>query len=234
MAKTKTIENFFISLAIYSDLLPIIILGFFFKNIKNRKVIWILCSYLLFDFIINFSLLYFIPPRFHNTTYPVFTFVESLFFSIFFYSIIKRPSLKKLIIALTVVFLTSLSSYFYYVYFIQKAPVALDSIPIGIETLLVFLFSFLYFFEQMNDTSNLFIYNQASFWGVLGILLYLSGSFFIYIFANEITIKELSKYWIITNISSVIKNVFFAIAIFLEARQSLKKPPKHYNLYPTH
>ncbi len=67
----------------------------------------------------------------------------------------------------------------------------------------------------------------------LGILLYLSGSFFIYIFANQIDKNELGKYWIITNIASIIKNIFFAIAIYIQANQSLKKSSKkNYNLYP--
>jgi hypothetical protein len=109
----------------------------------------------------------------------------------------------------------------------------LDSIPIGIETILIFVFAFFYFFEQMNDTTDLFIYNKPSFWAVLGILLYLSGSFFIYIFANQITIKELGKYWIITNIASILKNILFAIAIYIQANQSQKKSSKkNYNLYP--
>ena len=85
----------------------------------------------------------------------------------------------------------------------------------------------------MNNTTELFIYSKPSFWAVLGILLYLSGSFFIYIFANEISLKELEKYWIITNIASILKNIFFAIAIYIQATQHAKNSSKkNYNLYP--
>lgn len=194
---------------------------------------WILCIYLLFDFAINLSLLNFIPFKYHNNTYPVFTFIESLFFAGFFYSIIKKKSLKKLIVTITIIFSISLIVYYYYSYLLLQSPLALDSIPIGIETILIFVFSFFYFFEQMNDTTNLFIYSKPSFWAVLGILLYLSGSFFIYIFANQIDFKDLGKYWIITNIASIIKNIFFAVAIYIQANQSSKKSSKkNYNLYP--
>ncbi len=189
--------------------------------------------YLLFDFFANLSLLYVIPLSFHNYIYPIFTFAESLFFAGFFYAIIKKQTLKKQVVAITAVFSVLLIVYYYYTYFFLQSRPVLDSIPIGIETILIFVFAFLYFFEQMNDTTDLFIYSKPSFWAVLGILLYLSGSFFIYIFANQIDFKELGKYWIITNIASILKNIFFAIAVYIQANQSLKKSSKkNYNPYP--
>ena len=123
--------------------------------------------------------------------------------------------------------------YYYYTYYVLRSRPVLDSIPIGIETILIFVFTFFYFYEQLNDTTSLFIYSKPSFWAVLGILLYLAGSFFIYIFANQISVKELGKYWIITNISSILKNIFFAIAIYIQANQPAKNASgKNYNLYP--
>ena len=133
-----------------------------------------------------------------------------------------------------VIFSICLLGYYYYTYFVLALRPKLDSFPIGIETILIFIFSFFYFFEQMNDTTNLFIYSKPSFWSVLGILLYLSGSFFIYIFANQISAKELSKYWTITNIASIVKNMLFVVAIFIQANQSIKKPPGNFKLYPSH
>jgi hypothetical protein len=231
LAKTKTIENLFVSLAIYSDLLPILLFLIFFNKIRSSKTSWLFVFYLLFDFSTNLSLLYFIPPVFHNNIYSLFTLCESLFFSIFFHSIINKPSFKRFIVAFTVLLSIFSIAYYYFIYFVSSAKQPyLDSMPIGIETISMFIFSFFYFFEQMNDSTNLFIYSKPSFWGVLGILLYLSGSFFIYIFANQISIQELSKYWIITNIASIVKNIFFAIAIYLQATQSIKKPQKNYTL----
>ena len=222
-------------LAIYTDLLPVLLFLLLFSRIKNKRIVWVLVLYLLFDFLANLSLLYIIPLRFHNYIYPIFTLVESLFFAGFLYAIIKKQALRKLVVAITAVFSILLIAYYYYTYFflqIQSRPV-LDSIPIGIETILIFVFSLFYFFEQMNDTTNLFIYSKPAFWAVLGILLYLSGSFFIYIFANQIDFKDLGKYWIITNISVLIRNIFFAVAIYIQANQSKKKSSKkNYNLYP--
>lgn len=205
----------------------------FFKKINDNRLSKIIFFYLVFDFIINVALGYFIPIKYHNKVYPLFTFIESLFFAGIFYTIIKKRSLKKWIIVMTVVFSISLIVYYYYNYIVLRSRPVLDSIPIGIETILVFVFTFFYFYEQMNDTTSLFIYSKPSFWAVLGVMLYLAGSFFIYIFANQISVKELGKYWIITNISSILKNIFFAIAVYVQANQSVKKSSrKNYNLYP--
>jgi hypothetical protein len=235
LAKTKTIENLFIYLAIYSDLLPVLIFFLFLKRIKKEKSAeWIIISYLLFDFLINIALLYYvIPYKYHNRTYPVATFFESLFFAYFFYLVVKKNKLRKAIVATSIILsLTSLIYYFYTYYYTDiplKRSVYLDSVPIAIETIAIFLFSFFYFFEQINDTENLFVYNQPSFWNVLGILIYLAGSFFVYISANSISLKQLLQYWMITNIASIIKNIFFVIAILLTVNQTLNKKPLRKN-----
>ncbi|MGZ4036474.1 MAG: hypothetical protein ACXVPQ_01525 [Bacteroidia bacterium] len=111
--------------------------------------------------------------------------------------------------------------------------VAIDSVPIGIETILILIFSFYYFYEQMQDTTNLFIYTRYPFWIVLGMVLYLSGSFFIYIYSSQLSQEEIRKYWIFTNIFSILKNIFFAIAIVVNASHSIQKSSKKYNLYPS-
>jgi hypothetical protein len=206
----------------------------FLRKVGDHRLSRIILFYLIFDFLINVALGYFIPIKYHNKVYPVFTIIESLFFAGLFYTIIKKQSLRKLIIVATIVFSISLIVYYYYNYIVLKGRPVLDSIPIGIETILIFVFTFFYFYEQMNDTTSLFIYSKPSFWAVLGILLYLAGSFFIYIFANQVTVKELGKYWIITNISSILKNIFFTIAIYIQANQPVKKQSRNnYNLYPS-
>jgi Na+/H+-translocating membrane pyrophosphatase len=110
----------------------------------------------------------------------------------------------------------------------------IDSIPIGIETILIFILIGFYFYEQINDTENLFIYERPHFWGALGILIYLSGSFFVYISAEKLPLKEVLKYWIITNIASIIKNLFFALAFYLSAKNLTKKKRQPLKLYPTY
>lgn len=50
------------------------------------------------------------------------------------------------------------------------------------------------------------------FWIILGFLVYLAGSFFIYTFADEIDRSDLMQFWFVTFIFNTIKNIFFSIA----------------------
>jgi hypothetical protein len=114
--------------------------------------------------------------------------------------------------------LFTLFAVFYYLFSCHKI---FDSIPIGIEALLIIFFSFYYIYEKINDLESSFIYNIYSFWVALGFMVYLSGSFFIYLFAAQT--KEVIKYWFITDILLVIKDIFFAIAIIVKARAVKKR-----------
>jgi hypothetical protein len=106
----------------------------------------------------------------------------------------------------------------------------IDSIQIGIETIIILLFSFYYLYERMNDTTTLYIYSTFHFWIVLGMVLYLSGSFFIYIFADTLPKTEVNRYWFITNILSIMKNIFFAIAIIVNSKPPKTFPPSDFRL----
>ena len=83
----------------------------------------------------------------------------------------------------------------------------------------------------MKDPENLFVYSRFSFWVVLGMMLYLAGSFFIYIYASRLDSGEVGKYWIFTNIFSILKNIFFTIAILLNANEKTNNNKPSYKLY---
>lgn len=82
----------------------------------------------------------------------------------------------------------------------------------------------------MNDTTTLYIYSIFSFWIVTGMVLYLSGSFFIYIFADSLPVAEVEKYWVVTNILSVLKNFFFAVGIIVNSKPTKKIPDSDFEL----
>ena len=54
-------------------------------------------------------------------------------------------------------------------------------------------------------------------------MIYLSGSFFIYIFANQLPQNEVNLYWSFTYILSGIMNILFSIGILLVGLKPKKK-----------
>lgn len=155
--------------------------------------------------------------------YGSYTLFEYLAFSYFIFLHIKNKRFKRLMNVMGLAFVTFLSTYYVFVRF-----KFIDSIPIGVETILIFIFVYYYLYEELMDSSTLFIYSKPIFWIVFGIVLYLAGNFFIYIFAESLKRHEVRQYWYITNIFAIIKNLFFSVAILLHTK--LPKQKMAYNL----
>ena len=105
--------------------------------------------------------------------------------------------------------------------------VRLDSVPIGIETILVLVYIFFFFYEFSKRPTGNYIYNHYCFWIAVGILIYLGGSFFFYILFNHLNEEEINTFGNITYIAEVIKNVLFVTALFVYDKNPIriKKEP---------
>lgn len=156
----------------------------------------------------------------------MFTTVESVAFVSFLYVQIQSKSVKKVLFVLGL----GLLAFNVFYPFFSSGVNQIDSVPIGVETIIVMIFSFYYLYERTNDTTTLYIYSTFPFWVVIGMVLYLSGSFFIYLFADSLTKLELHKYWIITNVLSIMKNIFFAIGIIVNSKPPKSFPPSDFIL----
>jgi hypothetical protein len=90
----------------------------------------------------------------------------------------------------------------------------MDAIPIGVESILLFIFSFYYFQQLFYNTKDVYLYQDSHFLFVVGILIYLGTSFFFNILANHVSQDFYSQFWHLTYIPEIIKNILFAIAIY--------------------
>lgn len=192
-----------------------------FRKSRSEKSLWVIAAYSFAVFVINFGVI--LTSNTNTILYESLTLIEFLLFSAFIYFHLKSNTAKKILLGLSLAFTVF---FFVYIFALPKSITFIDSVPIGVETIIILAFSFFCLYEQTNDTSTLFIYNKYIFWIILGIVLYLAGSFFIYIFTNFLTPKEVRKYWPITNVFSILKNIFFCIAIYLHS-----KPPKETTKY---
>jgi len=100
----------------------------------------------------------------------------------------------------------------------------MDSVPIGVESILIFIYIFIFFIENLNNPKHGFIYNHHCFWISVGILLYLGGSFFINILANVFSYQELEKYWFLSHLADTIKTILFSISFILLSKNHYNKP----------
>jgi hypothetical protein len=222
---TKTIEDLFLFLIPCSELLFIILFLAFHKKVKKESGLWVLAAYFLADIGLNYAIIN-ASRKWFPILYTLYTIIEFSSFAWFLWFQIKNKAVKKGIIFSTLAFGLFSIIYFYNVEFIS-----IDTIPIGVETILILLFSFFYLYEQMNDPGSLFIYNKYPFWIIAGIMIYLAGSFFIYIFAYQVNNSVLHQYWLLTNVFTIIRNILAIIAILIYVKQQKNPNPKKH-LYP--
>lgn len=166
--------------------------------------------------IVTETAILFINPK---IKFPLYTLLEYSFFSAMIYQQLKTKKLKWIIIALSIIFFL-----FQVVYYFTSAPSkrTIDSVPIGFETILIFIFIFFFLYEEFNDVKGLPIYENYFFWISVGLFIYLGGSFFIYLYSSTITRQELDKFWLFTYVVEIIKNILFISSIFVYSK-NLKK-----------
>jgi len=192
---------------VYSFLVPIIVYLVLLKRITDKRIL-----VLVFYSIAIFTFLFFDPPLKQSLKNAIYTIIEFSFFALLIFQQLKNRNNKTLLLVLSVLFIA-----IQIIHFLTVKKTRLDSIPIAIETIFIFFFIFLYFQELLKN-SNPILSKNYFLWIAIGILIYLGGSFFIYILANNLEYKELIQFWFITYIVELIKNALFIVAMILFAK----------------
>ena len=161
----------------------------------------------------------FLSSNFQNHYYQGFyTLLEySIFAYIFWYNIYSKI-FRKLIIIVSILF-----SLYQFFYITSVKFIRLDSISIGIESILIFIYIFYFFYEFSKNTKDVFIYNHYAFWLAVGVMIYLGGSFFFYILINNLNDNDVDKFGNMTYVAEIIKNLLFAFAIFIYKKYPVSK-----------
>lgn len=200
----------------YSYLLFPVLFLIFRGKIKDLFFILLAIYGLLF-----FSLIFFdewvpkIVKKYYQASY---TFLEYFFFTVFVWLNIRNTNFKKFIVSVSVLFII-----FQFFFVTTTTLKRLDSIPIGIETILIFIFVFFFFFEFSKNAREIFIYNLFGFWIAVGVMIYLGGSFFFYILANHLDKDEADKFINMTYVAEIIKNLLFVFSIYMYKKFPINK-----------
>lgn len=216
------LEKLFLHILTYSYLLPAFLILFFNKKTLRQKT----HVALFFYSILFFILLYIdpsIPAKYRKIFYQAYTFFEYSFFAFLLFDNIKNWNLKKTILISSILFYL-----FQIIYYFNFKFRSLDSIPIGIETILIFIYTFYYLYEYFKNTELPDVNQNYFFWIITGIIFYLASSFFFYILSNNLSQEQAHKYWFISYIFDIIKNILFGIAVIVYAKKQFK--PKEQKL----
>lgn len=197
-----------------SHLLPAIFFFLFLRRNK-KKELRVVFLYIIIAFITDTTLLNFnakLFPVLNFTVLSVFTFLEFLLLTTFIYLSLSTNFFKKIILASGAVFMLFCISHYFFKLGNQK----FDTLPASIESLLVLIFCILYFIDNVNQNKDSFLYENYQFWIIVGILLYLAGTLFLFIFSSSFTASEMHTFWNINYFLNILKNLLFAIAFFMK------------------
>ena len=159
-----------------------------------------------------------------------FTTIEYLSFAVLMLLSVSSKRLKSFILILTSAFIV-----FQVAFYFAGEVNRLDSIPVGIESILLFMIIFMFLYETFKDVGSNEMPKQPNVLLAAGILLYLGIAFFFfiipeYLFATKIDVPEIDRYWFVTYIAEFVKNLLFALAVIKFTRRSsdnFSAPPSH-------
>lgn len=96
-----------------------------------------------------------------------------------------------------------------------------DSSLITIEALLVYIGSFIWFKQTFTDMNLKTLWNSPTFFFISGFVLFFSGTLFLFLMSDIVfTQKEVSRYWIINVILSIVLYISISIGIWIGQQKS--------------
>ena len=210
---------------ILSHLLPLVFFLIFKRKYKEKKL-WVIFFYILYCFLndVFFILFQFIHSSLGEYVLPAFTIIEFSFLSYFFFLLFAQKTLRSAVKITWIVF----TVFAFIDYFIINKMQTVDSFTVGIESLIIIIFSIYYLYNNLKDSINFSIYSSFDFWIVITLLIYFSGTFFIYLLAesNKFNLEFRKVYLILNSSFNIIKNVLLATAMCMKMKPTTPYSPK--------
>lgn len=214
--------NILRNLAYLTFLLPLIVF-FFQPNRKKNQLSWVVFFYIAYclmnEILMAVMSFYSIDERFPNSqpaVYAIFTIIEYCFFSFYLYQLLRNNIFKKFLIYSSCFFLLIAFYNLYTIISNTQANNLIDTIPVSTSALILIIFSILYLFEEIQSPKIGFIYENPAFWVTVGIMIYFSGTFFLFLQYSDLSISDKRNFWTINLICVILKNIFITVSFLLK------------------
>jgi hypothetical protein len=169
--------------------------------------LWVIFFYVCYSFLSDVSLLLTNNHRAIFLLLSIFTAIEYSAFAAFLYLNIQSQSTRRILVYISVAFYLS-AIYFYFTLNRER----FDSFAISFESIIIIGGCIIYLFERISKSTDLLVYSFSRFWIVVGILIYLAGTFFLFSQSTKVDDKESVQIWMINLFFNILKNVIFLFA----------------------
>ena len=211
-------------ISLISSYLPIIFFVVFCIK-KATKEIWVIFVFCIVSIFFDLFLSYSNWAIQHTyLIWNLFSIVEYVFISFFFYTVIKLRIVRVLIL---------IFSFFYLLFYLLSANTSnetFNSTLTAIESVVILILSLCYLLNIMKPTSEPVSIFTPVFLIVIGLVLFVSSTLFLFIIANNLSQKEMYKYWSINDLSNILTSLIFSAAFLLFYSQHKTSLP-HENHY---
>lgn len=228
--------NYFLYITYLTAVLPLLVFLLKIKNNRN-KPIRVIVFYIVYS-LLNEAFLVFLRQNTNSENKKIeavsiasFTIIEYLFFAYFLYSSLHNTKNKKALMIGSAVFLIAAVLNIYITFTSSSARIqTFDTLTVSVSAITLIIFCLIFLFEKIQKPDIGFIYAKKSFWVVVGIMIYFSGTFFLFLQYSELSEQEQENFWIINWFCIILKNIFFAIAFYLP-EESEKSTEDNAGLY---
>lgn len=199
-----------------------------FKRKTKEKVVHIIVYYVLFCVFYEItSLLLQNNPALRTFTpilFASYTIIEFFFFCWFYYLLFPAGEIIKKIVPYIFISFTLFAIIDFY---IINQHLSFDSLVSGIEALIVIVLCGYYLFYQVSNTRDMMVYGTFNFWVIVAFLLFISGTFFLYIMTANMGKDPMFRYYyFIINLSfNILKNSFLCIAMVMKSTPAIRREP---------
>lgn len=149
--------------------------------------------------------------------FKVYTFLEFLCLYYFFKCALRNSS--RIVNSFLVGFILAFLSL--QVHWISGGSANTDSSLITIEALFVYVGSSIWFKQTFTDMNLKTLWNSPAFFYISGFVLFFSGTLFLFLMSDiAFTPKEISRYWVINVILSIVLYISISIGIWIGQQKS--------------
>jgi len=209
-------------ISLLSSLLPIIFFVIFcFK--KATRELWVFfivtLASCIFDILLTMS-----KWAFENIflLWNLSTLVLYVLLIYFFYLIIKQNVIRIIIILLSI---------FYFILFFlydKSNTEQFNSLMNTIGYVIYLILSLCYLIIALKPTSEPTNIFTPIFLIVLGLLISIASTFFLFIIASRLSKEEVHQYWSLNYYSNIVSNIIFSIAFFKSRNKRKNQPPENH------
>jgi hypothetical protein len=104
----------------------------------------------------------------------------------------------------------------------------IEPVSFVLSVLVIMLLTSLYFYDQTNNPSSLFIYSTSQFWIIISYFIYSTGTLFLFVYWHKLSVDDQNKYYYLNDLFSYIRSFLLSIAMIIKEKKD--EPPV--NNYP--